>query len=188
MPETLTITPTIDGNENIVTTPRHIWERQPGENDSQWRAFLVYRMLPQDNRSLNEAARRIYNNPEKVANDTLKRLCKEKNWEGRTEAYYLHLEEDFTQSKEEALTKIQRTIEGFVTNFSQDILEIVESGTDEEMAHAMKKWARIQLLIGPKGSAANWMLAAHKTLLGTKVQMGGSIEHRHKVEVIEWKP
>lgn len=189
MPDTINVTPTFDGVEpRLIPTPQGVWERQPGEADKQWQAFLIYRMLPLDKRSLKEVAVRLYNNPQKTVPDALKRLAKVRHWESRTEAYYAHLEESFAATKESGITKIQRNIELFVEKFSEDILAIVQDGTPEQVSEAMGKLARIDLLMGPKGSAANWMLAAHKAVLGTKLVVGGSVEMRHKVEAIEWKP
>lgn len=163
---------------------------QKCEPDAAYRAFLIYRHLPDEKRTLLECAR-AYSQDESISEvpSSVTRLSKAWHWEMRVEAYYRHLQEHAAQKHEDAILKIQENIQQIALALSTEIRELVLNGMDSEeaMTKAKKKREKLEMFLG-KGQMGKWLMQAHTTLLGTKIVVGSANGETPKVIALEWKP
>lgn len=102
----------VDGEPTIVSkyvtrrpfaTDRELWERQPEESEPCWRAFVLYRDLEPQDRSLTEAYRRADGDPTWGTPTHYQRWSKEWLWRERVIAY-----DNYVDTKMRAALEAQR--------------------------------------------------------------------------------
>jgi hypothetical protein len=86
-----------------------IWERQPGETDSQWLAFKAYREINPSERSITEAYRRRTGKASAMhAGSHYYEMAKRWAWNDRARAYDEHMDRLSIEAEVEERNKIRR--------------------------------------------------------------------------------
>ena len=155
------------------------WERQPGESDPRWEAFLVYRDQPQngEDRSLRAVARTLNKSLTVVGH-----WSSEDGWRNRVASYDNHLEamkqkamgrelEATVRGQAQHLAAARAGIGQLVTSFLRDVAAANEAGRDPFEDWDLREKART-MTVALKALPA--IVQSERTVIGlSTVNVGG---------------
>lgn len=174
----------IKASTKVIALVEPIHQRQPEEPAAAYRAFLIYRDLVPARRSLLECARIFFNDPEKEdVPDSLKKLFLIWQWELRVDSFSLSIQEDISQRSEDAIRELRSEVEIFALSMAKKIRMLSECEDMEDIMKHKTILAKMSILLG-EAEAGKFMLAAYKTIVGAKVEVSGTVQH--KVSAMDW--
>lgn len=160
-----------------------LWKRQPDESDAQWRAFLIYRELPPDHRTLLRAAQIFFDNDNlKIVPKAHKKTAYFWDWDTRIESFLKDIQEQSSVRSEEARRKVKENVEIACEKITSEISKVMDAKNIEELKEVRFNIAKLEMLCG-KGNIFKTALDSYKTVIGNRLSVNANV----KVEALNFE-